>query len=487
MSVPYAREDFPKSSLPLYIHSMNWDEYFAETPAPDVWQDTIFKWSRDKIEAYQNYHFKLRVAEGWNNRFYRNLWTAQGLEPGDIRGVHDIGKLPIFNSDDIKKSVEDHPPFGELPGIDPFEYGQSTPLRILTSGGTTGTPRPSIFGPEDWERNGLFMARSLYVMGARPGDRLQCPATCSLLNYGWAVYQACHHYLGVVPLTTGSGVVTPTRKQVETAFQFSTNIWSTFPEYLTQVATTCRDELKRDPRELKTKFIQSWLGPDLDGSLRRHLEELWGCPVYDGYGTHEAGAVGFEGPDKDGIYLQEDVGVFEFVDVDTLQPVADGESGDIVYTHLHRKIPLLIRYNLRDLGRLKPQGTSALGSNMRRMANFLGRSDTMIKLRGTNVWPMGCLGAVRSDDRTTGEWVCIVRRLNRGGVLRDEMIVKVECKSDGRPRDGLKEILEKRLANDLGVKVEVQLVNEGGIPEANLGSEGKVRRLVDNRADVVML
>jgi phenylacetate-CoA ligase len=470
----------PQSKLPLYIHSIDWDAHFRDSPPPDVWYDTMFKWSRDELRAYQNVHFMSRIGEGWNNAFYHRLWREAGLEPGDIASLDDIDKLPIFNSDDVKRSQEAHPPFGEMVGIDVYARAREQPLRIITSGGTTGTPRPSVFSPLDWEYNGLYMARCLYAMGARPGDRVQLPVTLSLLNYGWSVYHACHYYLGAIPITTGTGIVTPTLRQIETAFQFSTNVWSSFPEYLTQLAITAR-EMGRDVRELNTKFIQTWLGPDIDGSLRAYIEELWGCPAYDGYGTHEAGGIGFEGPDKDGIYLQEDAGVFQFVDPDTLVATGAGEPGNIVHTHLHRRVPLLIRYDLRDFAQPKPQTKSALGSNMLRLDRFLGRSDQMVKLRGTNVWPMACLSAVRSDDRTTGEWVCIVRRWRRNGVLRDEMTVKVECRNDGRPRDGLSEILERRLLNDLAVSVEVLLVDEGNLPEANIGKEGKPRRLVDER------
>jgi phenylacetate-CoA ligase len=180
----------------------------------------------------------------------------------------------------------------------------------------------------------------------------------------------------------------------------------------------------------------------------------------------------------------EDVAVFEFVDTETLNAVPTGEAGDIVFTHLHRQIPLLIRYNLRDLGRIKHEGGSALGSNFRRMDKFLGRSDQMVKIRGTNVYPMGCLRAVRSDERATGEWLCVAKRFERSGVLRDELVVRVEVKSDSGPRDGLVDHLTERLRADLGIKPIVELAEEGQL-DTNVGKEGKPRRLVDERNVVV--
>ena len=119
---------------------------------------------------------------------------------------------------------------------------------------------------------------------------------------------------------------------------------------------------------------------------------------------------------------------------------------------------------------------------MRRMDKFLGRSDDMVKLRGVNIYPMACLSAIKSDPRTTGEWLCVVERHERDGVIRDEMTVRVEVSRDANAVDGLKEILEKRLQGDLGVKVAVDLVRDGALAEeANLGREGKPKRLLDLR------
>jgi phenylacetate-CoA ligase len=116
------------------------------------------------------------------------------------------------------------------------------------------------------------------------------------------------------------------------------------------------------------------------------------------------------------------------------------------------------------------------------MDKFLGRSDDMVKLRGVNVYPMACLRAIKSDARTTGEWICVVNRFERGGVIRDEMTVRIEVQRSVTNVDGLKEYLEKRLQEDLGVKVMVELVEEGSLVEvANLGREGKAKRLLDRR------
>jgi phenylacetate-CoA ligase len=115
------------------------------------------------------------------------------------------------------------------------------------------------------------------------------------------------------------------------------------------------------------------------------------------------------------------------------------------------------------------------------MDHFLGRSDNMVRMRGVNIYPMACLPAVRSDPRTTGEWICEAYEIEADGRKREELTVHVEVKRDAGPLGGLKKHLEARLKTDLGLSVNVELVEEGRLDtSANLG-EGKAKRLIERR------
>ena len=474
-------ETVPQSELPVYRKAFDWDALIREYPLPDVYAKTVFRWPPERIRELQNARFLKIVEVGWRNPFYRRRWKAAGLEPGDIRSLDDIGKLPAYTSDDVKDSIERDPPFGDFHAVD-RAFAARTPLKLQTSGGTTGTPRGTLFDPMAWEIQALTGARTLYIQGARPGDVMQIPMTCSLANAPWLAYKACHDYLGVMPLTTGSGVVTPSRKQLELMWDYGVNILMSFPEYLTQLAKVAQEELHRSVADLKLKFIPTYLGPDTENVLRSELERLYGCDAFDNYGTHEISNAAFEGPEKDGMYLIEDCIYLEVIDVETGKPLGPGQPGNLVATSLFRRIPPIIRFNLRDLAALRPPGRSVLGSEFRRIGKFLGRSDDMVKLRATNVYPMACLSAVRSDPRTTGEWLCVVDRHTESGAIRDEMVVRVEVRHTAGGTEGLAEAIAKRLAIDLGVRVDVELVPEGSLAEAaNLGREGKARRLLDRR------
>lgn len=471
-----------KTNLPLYRRAIDFDAFDREFAPPDVFAETTFKASRDEIRALQERRFKEIMKLAWTNEFYRKRWTAAGVSEGDIKSLDDIVKLPTYTTEDVKDDQNELVPYGHINGVDVAKELLSNPLKVQTSSGTTGKPRPSLLGVKEWELIGLQTARSLYIQGARPGDVMQIPATNALSQFAWVFYKAAHDYLGIMPITTGSGVVTPSKKQLEIAFDYGTNILPCFPEYLTSLAKTAREKLGRDVKELGMKFIPTFLGPDTSGALRKELEDLYGCDVYDNYGTNEIAIAAFEGADKDGLYIMEDLLYLEILDTETGEPVAPGEPGNIVATCLSRTIPPVIRLNLRDLSRVVSKGESALGSSFQRIDHFLGRSDDMVKIRGTNVYPMACLNAVKSDPRTTGEWFCIAKRSQVDGVIRDDLVVQVEVAKSAGAIDGLEDALNQRLKSDLGLGVIVELVEEGALTEvANIGKEGKAKRLADER------
>ncbi len=470
------------SRLPLARYAADWEQFYDEYPPPDVFAETVYLWPKQRIRELQNRRFLEVMQAGWQNAFYQSLWKKAGIEPGDIASLDDIVKLPVYNSDDLKADQQSHPPYGLLCGFSSVaEHLRHSPLKLQTSGGTTGKPRNTLYGIREWEYIAVSSARVFYMIGVRPGDVMQIPVTCSLAMLGWPIYKACHEYLGVLPITTGSGVVTPSRRQVEVAFDFGVTHWLSFPEYLIRLAQASREEFGRDIRELKSKSILSFLGPDTDGSLRGELERLYGCPVYDNYGTNEVGAGAFECQQRNGLHFMEDAMYFEVLDTETGKPVLPGRVGNLVVTAFPRRMMPCSRFDLRDLARIVSEDRCGCGSHFRRMDHLLGRSDAMVKLRGVNVYPMACLPAIRSDARTTGEWLCEVFSDASGGAPRDEMTVHVEVRRDAPALDGLKETLEARLKADLGVSVAVRLVGPGELQTAAHLGEGKASRLLERR------
>src|SRR3546814_4031223 len=113
----------------------------------------------------------MRISD-WSSDVCSSDLSAAGLEPGDITSLDDIEKIPTFNSDDLKSAIEAAPPFGDHHPYRREDFGD-VPLKIQTSGGTTGMPRVTLFDALAWEVQGIQTARGLYAQGARPGDVIQ--------------------------------------------------------------------------------------------------------------------------------------------------------------------------------------------------------------------------------------------------------------------------------------------------------------------------
>ena len=470
-------------SIPYYWRSVDWQALMRDYPPPPFFEQTTGRLSPEQVRVLQEERFLARMNEAWQTSFYSRRWRGAGLEPGDIRSLDDLGKIPTFNSGDLRTAIASQPPFGDHHPFGADAFGK-VPIKIQTSSGTTGLPRPILFDPIAWEVQGIQAARAFYAQGARPGDVVQITYTNSLANAAWTALTGLHHWLGCVPLTTGSGVVTPSARQLELAAAFGVKGWFARGEYVGRLASVAKEE-GFDLHALNTRFIHSYLGPDVDGYLRRQLEDAWGCPIYDNYGSHEIGLVAFECSAKDRKHVSQDTVFIEVVDTATGAALPAGEKGSLVMTSLHRSVPPFIRYDLRDVMVLSDAQPCVCGLSTQKLSTFLGRADEMVKLRGTNVFPVACQNAVAKDPRTTGEFICVAYHAGEGLARHEEMTVRVERKSTDVDPAVLAESLREALHRDLGVRVEVEIVEPASLAElTKVGQEGKARRLLDLRTPV---
>lgn len=463
-----------------YFRALDWERLVRDYPPPGLYETTVGQMSAEEIRALQNTRFLERMAEAWAYPFYRDRWSAAGIEPGDIRSLDDIEKLPTFNSDDLKAAFTRQPPFGDHQPLDPGFYRDSH-VRILTSGGTTGLPRVTLFDAKSLEIQGIQSARGFWAQGLRPEDIIQITYTNSLANAAWCTLNGAFHWIGAIPMTTGSGVVTSSERQLQYAKAWGTTAWFTRAEYMARLTDVAR-ETGFDLHQLKTKQVHSHIGPDAGGLRRRQLEEAWNTKVYDNYGTHEIGAVAFECREKAGMHVSEDMVFIEIVDMGTEAPLPDGETGNLVATSLYRSVPPIIRFNMRDQLALYPREKCGCGLCTRKLSGFQGRSDEMVKLRGTNVYPLACMEAVARQPGGNGEYVCVVSYEGEGIAQREKFVVQVERRSRDVDPVPMRTSLEAALHRDLGVRVDVEIVEAGSTAaHTGLGIQNKTKRLLDLR------
>src|SRR5262249_9034856 len=199
-----------------------------------------------ELRARQERKFLATVARGWEIPFFQRHWRAHGLEPGDIAGLDDLQRIPPYDVTYLRDSIERFPPFGDFMGISPAD-GARMPLVLQTSGGPTGLPRPMLYAPQDRETMAILGGRRFALHGVRPGDMVLVGYSMGLGNGGMAPREALWRYSGAIPVPTGSGANTPTRRQIELIKAWGINVILSFPAYLRHMALVARNELGIDP------------------------------------------------------------------------------------------------------------------------------------------------------------------------------------------------------------------------------------------------
>ncbi|CAM3163800.1 Phenylacetate-coenzyme A ligase [Sphingomonas antarctica] len=445
-------------------HSTYFEAFDAKAMLTDYPLDLVAaygKMSRDELRGIQEARFTRLMARGWEIPFYRRLWGEKGIEPGDIRGLDDIGKLPVYDKTDLMASVNDHPPYGDFDG-----RGDSSVVFHTTSG-TTGRPQPLMFGPKGRELTNLLVGRMYRWMGLRPDDVVQSVYGHGMINGGHYIREAVTHFTSSLFLSAGTGIETRSAAQVRLLTDFNVSVMVGFVDYIRKLAEVAGAEGLAE--QIKLRMIIGHLGTE----DRKATEDAWGgAKAYDWYGVGDTGSIAGEGPERDGLYVWEDAQYLELLGVDDGQPVAAGGTGDMVVTCLFKDdIAPCIRFNTHDITH-ELGGRGALA--FKRIAGFKGRSDNMVKLRGINLFPHAIAALLENRADLTGEYVCHLRRESG----RDEMVVTIE--SRGGTDVGQ---LAALLRQGLGVEVGVALCDPGGTAAATqIDSRQKPIRLVDERA-----
>jgi len=463
-----------EGEVPWLFRALDYEALAREFPPPPNYFREVFRVSRDEIRARQEQRFLQTVRRGWEIPFFQRHWGGVGLEPGDIRGLDDLTKLPPYTVKELRESIERAPPFGDFMGISPAD-GARMPLVLQTSGGTTGLPRPMLYAPRDRETMAILGGRRFALHGVRPGDRILMTYSLGLGNGGMAPREAVWRYTGAIPVMTGSGASTPTRRQIEIAKAWGVNVILGFPSYLRHLAIVAKEEMGIDPHSLGIRTLGSHLGQE----DRQRIEELWNAPCHDAYGTHESGMMAAECGERAGMHIQEDAVILEIADTETGNVLPEGEKGAVYITTLYRWGAPQIRFNINDISRIVPEPCPC-GGTLRRLDRIFGRNDTMVKLRGVNVFPEAVGAVVVADPRSNGEYVCIVERT--GAEDREEMTVQIEVRDASVDRPAFQRDFEQRFKEVLGVRVVVQAVDRGATDRlTGTSTSSKIKRLIDRR------
>ena len=419
--------------------------------------------TRAEIEALQLERLQATVRRCMNSPFYKDRFDKAGITPDDIRTLDDIRRIPFTTKQDLR----DNYPFGVA------SIPATQCVRLHSSSGTTGHPVVILHSERDLEQWANAVARCMWMVGCRPEDVFQNTSGYGMFTGGLGFqYGAEHMGMLTVPAAAGN-----TRRQIKFFTDFGTTCVHAIPSYASRIYEVMV-ELGIDPRrdtKLKTFFIGA--EPHTD-EQRKRIENMLGIKAYNSFGMTEmmGPGVAFECKEQNGMHIWEDYFIVEIVSPDTLEPVPDGEIGELVLTTINREAMPILRYRTRDLTRILP-GTCPCGRNHKRMDRMKGRSDDMIVLRGVNIFPMQIEEVLMSFKELGSDYLITLSTDEHN----DNMTVEVELGAmfteDYARLQVLTKQITSRLHDEILLTPHVKLLPPGSLPK----SEGKAVRVKDLR------
>ena len=431
------------------------------------YQPEIETMSREDLQALQLERLQALVKRVYEKiPFYKESFDKAGVNPAGIKSLSDLTKLPFT----VKQDMRDAYPFGL------FAVPRKDVVRVHCSSGTTGTATVVGYTQNDLDNWGDCFARALYGAGCGPDSALQ-------IAYGYGLFTGGlgAHYGGeragctVLPMSTGN-----TKRQVRLMKDFDVDCLCCTPSYALNIAEVAEEE-GYDPREFP--IHAGILGAEpCSEATRAEIEQKMGIQVYDIYGLSEVMGPGVacECEQQHGLHVCEDQFIIEILDPKTLQPVPDGEWGEVVFTTLCKECSPLVRYRTRDISRILV-GECECGRTFRRMDRIAGRTDDMMILRGVNAFPSQIEEEIVSFPEIAPQYQLI---LTTKGTL-DHAELRVETVPEFpfdeiRRLEKLKKDLQKALKENLQIAVDVKIVEPKTIERA----EGKVKRIIDMRENL---
>lgn len=457
-----------------YFDAIDIPRLRQEFPVGEEFTSRFRGLGEEQLRAHQDALFARQLERAWQLPFYQRLWGAHGISRGDIRSVTDIRKLPSFGKQEIMESIARHPPLGDHHGRDIPVDGKILPMILHATSGTTGRPQPLLFSPRTREVQNIILARAYLMQGLRESDLVHSVYGHGPVNGGHYIREAVIHHTGALFFSAGTGVETPSVKQVEYMRDLGATVIVGFADYMKRLADVARENGLIPGRDIPVRMISGHLGKN----ARQELAEAWGgAQTYDWYGVGDTGLIAAEGPDHDGMHVMEDAHWVEICDIDSGAPVDHGQEGDLVVTCLFTEdIFPIIRFNTHDVTRFLP-GPSPLEFPFRRIEGMLGRSDNMVKLRGINVFPQALTAILSRAPGFNGEYLCTLVRDSSG---REDLIVSVECTAE--PTADLAQDYRMLLKQELGVEVKLELVAPKALsPLTGVEVRQKPIRLLDKR------
>ena len=431
------------------------------------WEEEIETMPHEKLRELQLQRLKKTINIAANSPYYKQVFQKYGITADSIRSVDDIRKIPFTTKADMRANY----PFGLVAG-----NMQEDGVRIHSSSGTTGTPTVIVHSQHDLDSWANLVARCLYTVGIRKTDVFQNSSGYGMFTGGLG-FQYGAERLGMLTVPAAAG---NTKRQIKFITDFGTTALHAIPSYASRIHEVM-EEMGIDPvRDTKLRTLVIGAEPHSE-EQRRKIEKMLGVKAYNSFGMSEmcGPGVAFECTEQNGMHIWEDYYIVEIVDPQTLEPVPDGEVGELVLTTINREAMPLLRYRTRDLTRILP-GDCPCGRHHKRLDRMKGRSDDMMILKGVNIFPIQIETVLMQFEELGTDYLITLTNEE----ANDLMTVEVELKefSDDYPRlQALTREITRQLKDEILLTPVVRLVPKGTLPK----QEGKAVRVRDLRRTLI--
>ena len=430
------------------------------------WEKDIETLPREKLEAVQLERLKSTLQRAAKSPHYSSVFKEKGIDPAKLNSVRDVKNIPLTTKEDLRASW----PYGLL------TVSKDELVRMHSSSGTTGRATVIFHTMKDVQEWANLVSRCMYMTGVRKGDVFQNMMTYGLFTGGLGFHYGAEK-IGALVIPAGAG---NSKRQIQLMRDFETTFIHIIPSYALHLYTVF-EEMGLDPKK-DTKLKMAFIGAEPHSEkTRKRIEEFYGIKAYNSYGLSEMNGPGvaFECPCQTGLHIWEDNFIVEIINPDTLEPLPDGEEGELVMTTLLRQGMPILRYRTKDLTRIVP-GVCECGRTHRRIDRIKGRTDDMLIIKGVNIFPIQVEKKLMEIPGVGTDYVII---LDREG-FNDVMTVKAEVQKEFFDGDLLHlEALQKKIAealkSDILITPKVELVAPGSLPK----TEGKAVRVIDNRKE----
>lgn len=426
--------------------------------------------ARPEMESLQMERLQQTVRRVYDNvEFYQKKFEELEITPEDIKSLDDITKLPFTKKQDLR----DNYPFGL------FAVPQEEVVRIHGSSGTSGKPTVVGYTANDIKVWSEVVARSIVAAGGKKSDIFHNAYGYGLFTGGLGLHYGAEALgAAVVPISGGN-----TERQITIIEDFKPRGICGTPSYILNIAEKMQ-EMGKDPRNTSLEYgifgAEPW-----SEEMRAKLEETLNLKAVDIYGLSEIMGPGvsiecYEA--QDGLHVQEDHFFIEVINPDTLEPVPEGEVGELVFTSLTKEAFPVIRYRTGDLASITREKCKC-GRTTVRMSRVKGRTDDMIIVRGVNVFPSEIERVLLQIEGLVPHYqIHLVRKGTMDGV---ELHVEVEAELYQQVEEDLSHLriqqMKKEIQHLMKSTCLVSMNTVFNIPKAIPRSEGKAIRIVDLR------